>query len=715
MSKARLKRVGAAIAPEWAAQYAARRAYDKAQPDPDHIGSAAKLTERLTSYDIISFDLFDTIVWRQIALEDVHAKTAGFADQFLTGDHGPLPTGLLLHARGRYQEEIKARGKDLKEGYRNEVDLTDVFNGALAPYIADPERRGRAVQAAMTYEIETESRILTVDPSMRKMLEDLNAGGKTLLLTSDMYFPEKHLKHLLKQLDLLHFFDHVFVSASVGVTKHSGMLFDHIDAFLGLDAARRIHIGDNATNDVAQPRSRGWDALHYFNRTNEERKHRLEASSRLGVPQNTRAARRLISDVTGTQADKTAVNLMAAGLSDFARYVISTTIREQFDRVLFLTRDGTLFRDLATQFLEATGAQAHLDMPQMEELAFSRRAGILLNYPGKDAPHWHDYLAGNVAWMSDLPASLRTIMRTFALTAADLDLPPDQRAEVESLLSHDRPDSDIGISDLPNRPEMLDALDRALCNRRDRVRAYLEQMRIFDTEGRILLVDIGYSGTALKALSEHIYQCDADGLPTKSTLTMVMFSGNRFFAGNLPQMHPRVTMRAPYLIGCQNWRHLAAAVNSSWLEPFVVDRSRGSLEDFQTDTTGRLAPVFAKASGTPGPQRAAVMQAARQAEAIRRRAPLSPDRASKAIADAILNRALRPRRADVATMRDLTHHAGLTHVEEKSVIHPIRPWRLQHDMAACLREDRWLQGSLANSRLGMITPLANRVIGLISK
>jgi len=687
-------------------------------PDENNFSSARALETLLLPYEVVSFDLFDTIVWREVALADVHRKTSEFADHYLRGDDGPLPQGLLLHSRGRYQDMLKQRGL-AQNPPRNEVDLRAVFDGALAPYIKAAERRAAAVQALLDYEIETERQVLTVDPDMRDLLVRLRTQGKCVILISDMYLGEEQMLPLLEGLGLKSLFDHIFVSATVGVTKHSGALFAHVDAALGLAGKKRFHLGDNWTNDVTRPRENGWDSLHYFNPENEERKIALEAAAAI-VPRPDRRARRdLLAAMGVDDPAQGTLRLMAASLSLFARQALSIGIKEGYDRILFLTRDGTLFHELADQYLSDCGALPNLNLPSLEEFAFSRRAGILLNYPETSAPHWRDYLQSNTQWIVGHPVSLRGIIKAFGLSPQDLKLTEDQRRVVETCLEDTRPETDLGLDDLiSHHPALLSSVHATLIERRNRIRRYLRDIGLLSRDQKILLVDIGYSGTAAKALSEYMNLEDRGGQPVRGRLSLLMFASNRFLQRNLPQMHPRMALLPPLLIGQDAWRHRALAANFAWLEPFTVDRRRGSLRDFTRNAQGDLTPVFAPppvhAQGG-GVDRAALLAAAREIEHVLRQSPMRIEEANRLIAQTFTHRFSQPKAETVRSMEQVTHHAGITEVKSNDVIIPIRARHIISDLRHCLYEDHWVQGSLKNARLGWLTPAVNRLIGLITK
>ncbi len=708
-------RIAAGLAPERAARESAQRKFGNFKLDANNFSHPDQLAALLGPYRMVSFDLFDTLLWREIALEDVHAKTAAFGERLIRGDDGPLPRGLLLHSRSRHQETLKKAGMASKTAYRNEIDLADVFDTALAPYIADDARRARAVESLLAYEIETEHRVLTVDPAMRDFLERLRAQDKVLVLASDMYFSERWLRELLTRLDLLKYFDHVFVSATVGVTKHSGKLFDHIDATLGSADWRRLHLGDNWNNDVVQPRKHGWDALHYMNPENEMRKHRLELLHRLDAHRRPAAAQALLAQIRGDKPEDGLVRLVTAGFLSFSRQVLATAQQGGFDRVLFLTRDGTIYHHLIRQLIADTGAGDTLDLPQLADLAFSRRAGVLLTCPPCSDPDWERYIRHHIGWLRGGGASLGSLMRTFALSREDMAGARGFDKWVDAYLDG-RDDCDVDLAAILAQPELAQAVDAAVQVKRQRVIDYLDQQDLFLPDQRVLLVDIGYSGTVLKSLSEHMYALEAQGQRLGSRLVMMMFAANRYFAGNLGQMHPRASMLDPVMIGREDWRQRAAALNFAWLEPFAVDRTRGSLRDFQPDAQGVMQPVFGPAGLDRTPiTRERILATAREVDAVLRRSPM-PDREAEAtIGRGISDCFSHPRRDTLQAVDGLTHHAGLTEVVEGGMLARVRPWRLRSDLARCMREDRWVQGSMAASRLGWLNPLLNRIIGITTR
>ncbi len=669
--------------------------------------------DQLVAHDVVSFDLFDTLVMRDIALADVQRKTSDFADAFVRADNGPLPKGLLFNTRNLLQQEQQRRCVLETGGSRNEIVLAEVFDAALAPYLSDDTARADAVAALVAYEVATEKSVLIVNADMLALLVRLKSAGRRLILISDMYLAAAHIDDILQSLGLAEFFDHVFVSSRVGLTKKSGAMFAHVDQVLGLDGTTRIHVGDNLNNDVDQPRLMGWEALHYVHPGHEKRRAELDIAARLGTATHGRAFRALLADY-GTGGKPGLEHLAAAGFAIFARRILSRAVQGRFDRVLFLTRDGTRFRDAITTFLHDQWPGGTKVCPPLGDMAFSRRMALLLNYPEMDDDDWQGYLIHSVLSLNRTPLSIRTIMRSFGIAAAELEnLSPDRRAEVDGYLQGDDPATDLGFDQLLAREDLLMPLHLALVARRQRIKTYLDQLGLFDRDERILLVDIGYSGTAMKSISQYMFAHEAEGRAVTSKLEVLLLAANRHHGWNLGQLHPRVTMHPGELIGTDDWRHRAAAVNFAWLEPFAADSTRGVLLDYTRDSSGRMQPVFARPPTRPDNR--AISEQMAQYEHALRRSSLPAAEADRRMTAYWIGQVIQPGRSTINGIRAYRHQIGHADTVALDVMRPIRPHRLIGDIFHCIETDGWLQGSLRRSGFGLITGLVNRIAGLEAK
>lgn len=675
---------------------------------------ADELRTLLLSYDVISFDYFDTLASRSISLHALQDLTARQGAQMMTRYGDAFPEHLLRNSRRWFQERLKSYYKSLgSELYRNEVDLRDLFEHALRPYLTDAEKRATVVDDLVGYEVDLEKVVLKTHEDFQDLLKFLDANGKTVILTSDMYLSRNDLIEITTAQGLLPYFDHVFVSATTGVTKNSGLLFKEIDRELGFTSERRIHLGDNYTNDFVRPRENDWDALRYFQPDREALRRTLEMEYRLGECTEKKRFERFLSGyLTDSQPD--AQRLMAASFAVFVRRVVERAQKTGVDTVYFLTRDGTIFGEIAQDFLDGPHGRGLLRDVKLDTLAFNRRMGVLLEYPGIEDRNW---LTHHVRYLNDTPISLRTIMQTFGVKADEIEgVSEEERRLVEVCLATPQV-RDMDMEELATHPNIQDGLDRALRHKRQNVvLRYLKERGVLDPDRHLMFVDVGYSGTVLKSLSKIFANTEFGRLnPIKdcgARIELCMFASNRFLPDNFGQMHPRCEVGPGLVINADTKEGRAASINFSWLEPFCLDRSLGSLNGYRDGDMGALEPTFDDVSydSKADVVRVQLIAAAREYFDLAVESNLSVERLDAMIVEKMMQSFTRPSTGTVKLVRDLLHDTGNSETTLESSVQKVRWSHLRRDLSRALSEDKWAQGSLRHSGLGFLTPLFNLMI-----
>lgn len=189
----------------------------------------ASIINQIEKYDIVSFDIFDTLLKRNVKkptdvfeyIEKKNNKT-GFCEQ-------------------RIAAEKRARAK--KNGV--EVMLSDIY--AEMPYDFSSE------------ELKAEGELLIANDWILPVYK-YALKSKRVIITSDMYLPEEFICQILER-EGLGGYEKLYLSSSVGKTKHSGDLFEQIISELG-KGNRLIHIGDSYRSDFEVPKKHGVDAIH---------------------------------------------------------------------------------------------------------------------------------------------------------------------------------------------------------------------------------------------------------------------------------------------------------------------------------------------------------------------------------------------------------------------------------------------------------------------
>ena len=200
----------------------------------DKLNSASSIDvsgiiSQIEKYDIVSFDIFDTLLKRNVNkptdvfkyIEKKHNKT-GFCDE-------------------RIAAEKTARIK--KNGI--EVTLTDIY--AEMPYDFSNE------------ELEAEGELLIANDWILPVYKHA-LKSKKVIIVSDMYLPEDFICQILER-EGISGYERLYLSSSVGKTKHAGDLFELIISELG-EKNRLIHIGNSYRSDYEIPKKYGINAIH---------------------------------------------------------------------------------------------------------------------------------------------------------------------------------------------------------------------------------------------------------------------------------------------------------------------------------------------------------------------------------------------------------------------------------------------------------------------
>ncbi|MCX7644591.1 MAG: hypothetical protein N2Z62_04760 [Rhodobacteraceae bacterium] len=654
--------------------------------------------------DAVSFDLFDTLAQRRhLSLEQVHRKTAELAADLVPGDRARVMRR-ILGARGFCAEALKREMQ--ARGAGDEPALETVFDRALAPLI--PEDRSRLAIARRLVELETEVEIrnLAVNPEAAPAMRAVRASGRRVLVTSDMYLPRRSIDRILAALGLAPLIDEVFVSAEVGLTKAGGGLFVAVAAATGLAPDRILHLGDNWHSDVVMARRSGLRALHYVNAEWQADARALARRGALRI--GDRLRRDQIARRYGIRADGPFGSIEdmidgligpAAGL--FVADTLAAAERRGASDVFFLTRDGTVFREIA-EAARACGTPTAAPAARLADLATSRATGALLAAPDRGT----DGLISDTCYLTEGGFSTAALFALYGLSEADF--PTCGRSVRAALAAALAAPGEAPFRALMERPTFRRALARALESRRETVAGYLEQQGLFAARAPVL-ADIGYSGTWAKQLSVLLEARSRRGREIPP-MEFRFFASNRHFDANLPRLHPAIDLVPGVLLDHRDGACLSASLNFAWLEPFFVDPARGVLQGFARSAEG-IAPLFADPGLAAGPLDAL---RARRARLVGRAAAFLDDflrhegdlvTLRDILRGGLIRLAERPTAAEVRALNACRHQRGMRAIAHQPVARPIRPDRLRARLSQLRANDYWVQGSLRLSGLGFLNPL----------
>ncbi|MBD5383455.1 MAG: HAD-IA family hydrolase [Ruminococcaceae bacterium] len=199
-----------------------------------------ELAERLADFDAVSFDIFDTLIYRPFArpVDLFHIVGA--------------EAGLLNFADMRRFCEHKSRDKRFEENGTYEVTLDDIYR-----YME--EYAGASFAAAKEKELAAELSLCFANPYVKRVWELLRTKGTRIVVTSDMYLGSEFLEKLLRK-NGFDGFERVFVSNEHGASKYDGGLYDIVKKYLNV--TNIAHVGDNKRSDIEMSEKHGFTPFH---------------------------------------------------------------------------------------------------------------------------------------------------------------------------------------------------------------------------------------------------------------------------------------------------------------------------------------------------------------------------------------------------------------------------------------------------------------------
>ena len=204
--------------------------------------SEAELMDKASSANVISFDLFDTLVMR---------KVKSYTDVFDILDHQLCKKGIVIpdFAKRRLfaeKELSKNRSPRLNQIY----DV--VLKNAGCSFI-DAEELAKL-------EWKLDYSLLVVRESVRKLFASFIAMGKKVVITTDSYYSKEQIAQILDRFGFGGY-DELFVSCEYETAKTQGLFSLLSDKYSG---TRILHIGDDEFADIEKAKNYGIDTFRIY-------------------------------------------------------------------------------------------------------------------------------------------------------------------------------------------------------------------------------------------------------------------------------------------------------------------------------------------------------------------------------------------------------------------------------------------------------------------
>lgn len=440
---------------------------------------------------LLSLDIFDTLLWRTVA-EPVDAFLL-LGQRLLDGHVTTLRPPAF--ARLRQHAESRARAHSWSTRGTRECTLEEIYDQLAAVL---PQDRAACPQL----EVDVERELCRPDLAVAALVRLAGAMGKSVQLVSDTYFSEPQLRQLLAHPELAPLTKvPVWSSSEHGVSKAEGLLARAAEA-AGVQPGQVVHAGDNRTADVAAAEALGMSAVDYsgftpaLERAVARERRVLSIVGAARSPDGTdsgllalrsRAAHR--AEVLSLPARlapfwTAGATIFGPALTGFSSWVHERARAVGASKVFCLMREG--------QFLSELIVTAGISAPQpvvAQTLWLSRQVCALASIESAGEAELHEFLTRRK------PGTVEGLLRQLSV---DPSLVPELATLLPVPLSTKvLPQVESALADSPGAQRAISARAAQL---RERLLTHLDAQ--LPAEGPIVLVDVGWGGTMQSLLSE---------------------------------------------------------------------------------------------------------------------------------------------------------------------------------------------------------------------
>ncbi|WP_163005976.1 rhamnan synthesis F family protein [Methylobacterium brachiatum] len=204
--------------------------------------------QALQDVDLVSFDLFDTLVSRPARRPNAVLK---LVEHRISSEAGrPIP---LFVERRAAENRVRAR-----KHHQGDVNLSEIYAelAATGPIPGDVVARAHALEKRIDLgALRPRTEVIAV-------LEAAHALGKRIVLMTDTYYEEADIRAILNGAGIADRFAALYVSNAVGARKDRGDLWRHVEEAEAVPRARWLHVGDNEHSDIQAACDRRIPYLH---------------------------------------------------------------------------------------------------------------------------------------------------------------------------------------------------------------------------------------------------------------------------------------------------------------------------------------------------------------------------------------------------------------------------------------------------------------------
>lgn len=318
---------------------------------------------------VVSFDLFDTLVFR---------KTFKPSDAFKLFKTSKSLDQCVGKPEQFYFKRIKAeeiaRQKISLE--KEDLNLEDIYNELNLP-IYDKE-------SLLNEELEIENKLIFANEQTDDWIRIAHSLGKEIIIVSDMYMIFSQINRVaLSKLKNKNLINRVYISGEIGKLKSTGSLFEYVIKNENLKPRNLLHIGDNIYGDYLVPKSKGIRSIYYGLSQNLRKVYDLEKNyikNNLYDIQHIRTITSINKPHYDFENQSTLYEIGAyifgPIMYSFAEWILEFTLKNRCTKIFCVTREGHFFKKVLECFKNKNPRYININV----DLLYASRSSLFLPF-----------------------------------------------------------------------------------------------------------------------------------------------------------------------------------------------------------------------------------------------------------------------------------------------------------------------------------------------
>ncbi len=407
-----------------------------------------KLLKKIETYDVISFDLFDTLIKRNV-------KNPTDIFVYVEQEYNKINAKKIKYFQ---KERILAEKKARKLSGNAEITLDKIYE--YMDYSLEEK------ELLKRLEIQIEKDFCVQNLEMHNIYEKCLKLKKSIYIITDMYLPEEVIKEILT-LTGYTTYEKLYVSSTIGYTKNNGLLFQKINIEKN---KKMLHIGDSFKADFIKPRIYGIHSVLIKKHKNYTSFCNIKSKD---VSYNVlyRYINNNISKYELSNYEKFGYEILGPILYSFVNWVHNEVKEQEINNIYFLARDAGIIMN-AYKILYCNSSNIYY-------LNISRKA--VLNASLDNVSSFDDIFNYYEKMMLKKTSTVNDFF--YALEIPNIDYKNIGEKLLMNLMSSEK-------------EQIFNSVKQELISRSEKQRKYLiTYLKQNDFLGKVALIDIGWNGT----------------------------------------------------------------------------------------------------------------------------------------------------------------------------------------------------------------------------